>query len=157
MKTTHAGEYGNCAGLPAHQIEAFLERLRRARYSEVTLYKKRRVLRLFLAYLRGEVIMALQIASDGSAIAKIYSRYVDYLSQDRDLAKNSVLVYAPFIRDFLNSQDTGDGHIVASARRHNAAVISLPIAKAGQASTFNSWRWRCVRFATSFFAWRYAS
>lgn len=48
-------------------------------------------------------------------IAKIYGRYVDYLRQDRGLAKNSVLVYAPFIHDFLNSQDVGDGYISPDA------------------------------------------
>ena len=40
---------------------------------------------------------------------------MDYLKQDRGLAENSVLVYAPFIRDFLASQDAGDGHILPDA------------------------------------------
>lgn len=33
-------------GLPAHHIDAFLDRLRTAHYSEVSLRKKRRVLRV---------------------------------------------------------------------------------------------------------------
>ena len=157
MKATNT--VGASDGLPARHIDAFLDRLRTARYSEVTLCKKRRVLsalsrwmrsknvalvhldestaalfmerltdapmarvqfefavlRLFLAYLRAEAIVCSPTVTDQSAIARIYDRYVDYLRQDRGLAKNSVLVYGPFIRDFLNSQDAGDGHISPDA------------------------------------------
>lgn len=147
MKTTSKGDASD--GLPTRHIEAFLDRLRTTRYSEVTLCNKRRVLsalsrwmksknvavanldesviasfmgcltsvpaasiqfelavlRMFLAYLRGESIACLPTAvdPDDSAITKIHCRYVDYLRQDRGLAKNSVFVYAPFILDFLNS------------------------------------------------------
>ena len=75
------------------------------------------VLRMFLAYLHGEEIVCLPtaVAADDSAIIKIHGRYVDYLRQDRGLAKNSVLVYAPFIRDFLNSQNAGDGSLLPNA------------------------------------------
>ena len=55
------------------------------------------VLRLFLAYLRGEAVARLPIAGDESEITHLHGRYVNYLRQDRGLAKNSVLVYAPFI------------------------------------------------------------
>lgn len=157
MKTTNIG--GASDGLPNRHIEAFLDRLRTARYSEVTLCKKRwvlsafsrwmtsknivaaeldesavasfmkrlsrppaarvrfevAVLRLFLAYLRDEAIVRLPTAGDESAIVHMHGRYVDYLRQDRGLAKNSVLVYAPFIRDFLDSQDAGNGHILPDA------------------------------------------
>lgn len=159
MKTTSTGNASD--ELPTHHIEAFLDHLRTARYSEVTLCKKRRVLfslsrwmesknvavanfdepviasfmvslasmpaariqfelavlRMFLAYLRGESIACLPTAvdPDDSAITKIHCRYVDYLLQDRGLAKNSVLVYAPFILDFLNSQNAGDGSILPNA------------------------------------------
>lgn len=73
------------------------------------------VLRPLLAYLRGESIVRLPTPDDESAIDQINSRYVDYLRQDRGLAENSVHVYAPFIRDFLNSQNTGDGCILPAA------------------------------------------
>src|SRR5258708_7371797 len=73
------------------------------------------VLRLFLDYLRGEGIVRPSTVSDQSAIAHTYGRYMDYLRQDRGLAKNSVLVYGPFIRDFLNSQNAGDGSILPDA------------------------------------------
>lgn len=159
MKTTSTGDAYD--GLPNRHIEAFLDRLRTTRYSEVTLCNKRRVLsalsrwmknknlavanlnestltsfmerltsmpvarmqfelvvlRMFLAYLHGEEIVCLPtaVAADDSAIIKIHGRYVDYLRQDRGLAKNSVLVYAPFIRDFLNSQNAGDGSLLPNA------------------------------------------
>lgn len=150
---------GASDGLPARHIEAFLDRLRITRYSEVTLRKKRwvlsafsrwmksknvavahvdesaiasfmerltgapaariqfelAVLRLFLAYLRGEAIVRLPTARDASDITHIHGRYVDYLRRDRGLAKNSVLVYAPFIRDFLDSHDSGDGQLLPDA------------------------------------------
>ena len=140
-------------------MDAFLDRLRTARYFEVTLCKKRRVLSafsrwmnsrnvvlvdldesvaglfmkhltdappariqfelavlwLFLDYLRGEGIVCPLTVSDQSAIARIYGRYIDYLRQDRGLAKNSVLVYGPFIRDFLDSTDAGDGSLFPDA------------------------------------------
>lgn len=153
MKATNTD--GASERLPDRHIDAFLEHLRAARYSEVTLCKKRRVLvalsrwmkskdiavakldesvialfmkrlsrspaarvrfelsvfRMFLVFLRDEAIVHFSAAGDESAIAHIHGRYVDYLRQDRGLAKNSVLVYAPFIRDFLESRDAGNGHI----------------------------------------------
>jgi integrase/recombinase XerD len=157
---------GTSAGLPTRDVEAFLARLRTARYSEVTLCNKRRVLsafsrwmmsknvpvshldessiafflaclngkptarvqferavlRLFLAYLRAEGVVRLPAAAGNeSQIARIHSRYVNYLRHDRGLAKNSVLVYAPFIFDFLSSQDSGDGCIFPDA--YDAATI----------------------------------
>lgn len=59
--------------------------------------------------------MHLSAADDASLIAKIHRQYVEYLRQDRGLAENSVLVYAPFIRDFIASQDAGDGNLLPHA------------------------------------------
>jgi len=146
-------------GLPAHHIDAFLDRLRTAHYSEVSLRKKRSVLRAFsewmknrnidlieldesvtarfmkrmmdasrdrvqrarptlpqfLAYLRAEAIVCSPTLGGQSAIAQIYRRYLDHLREDRGLAKNSLLVYGPFIRDFLDSHSTGDGSLLSDA------------------------------------------
>ena len=157
MKATRT--VSESGGLPARHIDAFLDRLRAAHYSEVTLRKKRQILcafsrwmknrnielvdldesatarfmkrlidaprdrvqceraalRSFLAYLRAEAIVHSPTMGGQSAITHIYDRYLDYLRQDRGLANNSVLVYGPFIRDFLNSQDTGDGSILPNA------------------------------------------
>ena len=80
------------------------------------------VLRLLLAYLRSEAIVRLPVSVGESSIDNIGGRYVDYLRQDLGLAENSVHVYAPFIRDFLQSQDAGDGsRILPSA--FNASTI----------------------------------
>jgi site-specific recombinase XerD len=76
---------------------------------------ERAALRSFLAYLRAEAIVGSPTLGGQSALTHIYGRYLDYLRRDRGLANNSVLVYGPFIRDFLNSQDTGDGRILPDA------------------------------------------
>jgi site-specific recombinase XerD len=73
------------------------------------------VLRSFLAFLRDAAIVRSPTLAKQSVIAHIYCRYLDYLRQDRGLANNSLLVYGPFIRDFLNSQDAGDGSILPDA------------------------------------------
>lgn len=65
------------------------------------------VLRLLLTHLRSKAIVQLPVPVDDSSIDLISGRYVDYLRQDRGLAENSVHVYAPFIRDFLRSQNAG--------------------------------------------------
>jgi site-specific recombinase XerD len=70
------------------------------------------VLRLLLTFLRSKAIVRLAVPVNDSSIDRISDRYVDYLRQDRGLAENSVHVYAPFIRDFLRSQNAGDGGFV---------------------------------------------
>jgi len=157
MKATRI--VSDSGGLPAHHIDAFLDRLRAAHYSEVSLRKKRRILcafsgwmrnrnidlivldesvtarfmkrlidtsrdrvqrarptlRQFLAYLRAEAIVCPPTLGRQSAMAHIYGRYLDYLRQDRGLAKNSLLVYGPFIRDFLDSHSASDGSLLPDA------------------------------------------
>ncbi|WP_243751336.1 tyrosine-type recombinase/integrase [Paraburkholderia sp. BL10I2N1] len=77
--------------------------------------RERATLRQFLAYLRAEAIVHSPTLGDQSAIARIYCRYLDHLRQDRGLAGNSLLVYGPFIRDFLHSHAAGDGSILPDA------------------------------------------
>ncbi|MGF6439805.1 integrase/recombinase XerD [Paraburkholderia youngii] len=86
-------------------IDASRDRVQRARPT----------LRQFLAYLRAEAIVCPPTSGRQSAIAHIYGRYLDYLRQDRGLAKNSLLVYGPFIRDFLDSHSAGDGSLLPDA------------------------------------------
>src|ERR1700730_1001513 len=69
----------------------------------------------FLSIYRNEGIVHQPSVNCPSAVADIHSRYVDYLRQERGLAKNSVFVYGPFIRDFLDSQDAGNGSILSDA------------------------------------------
>lgn len=72
-------------------------------------------LRQFLAYLRDQAIAGPPPTGEQTAIEQFHGRYVDYLRRDRGLAKNSVLVYDPFIRDFLDGQDAGGGRISTAA------------------------------------------
>lgn len=86
-------------------IDASQDRVQRARPT----------LRQFLAYLRAEAIVCSPTLGGQSAIEHIYRRYLDHLRQDRGLAKNSLLVYGPFIRDFLDSHAAGDGSLLPDA------------------------------------------
>lgn len=165
MTTNDTVEDGESPGLRKHHIDAFLEHLRHAGYSEVTLGKKRRVLnafsrwmrskaivlehldesdlaefaknppgarasyvqfklsvlRLHLAYLRVETLVRAPAPNAQSEVDCIHLQYVEYLRQDRGLAENSVHVYAPFIRDFLASQNDENGRI--SCRAFDAATL----------------------------------
>ena len=61
-----------------------------------------RALRQFLRYLRIE--RGLPVSARGksaSPVDDLTERYIHYLRTERGLAKNSVLVYAPCVRDFL--------------------------------------------------------
>ena len=77
--------------------------------------QERAALRQLLAILRREGLVRVPEPNHASAIDQIYDHYVRYLREERGLAQNSVLVYAPFIRDFLRSQDAGDGQVEPSA------------------------------------------
>ena len=101
------------AHLDESTIAAFVQRLTGPPAARVRF--EIAVLRLLLAYLRDEAIVDLPAPRDESAIDHINVRYVEYLRQDRGLAENSVLVYAPFVRDFLSSQNAGDGRVFPNA------------------------------------------
>ena len=94
-------------------IAAFVKRLTGAPVARIQF--EIAVLRRLLSYLRGEGIVRLPTLDDESAIDHINGRYVDYLRQDRGLAENSILVYTPFVRDFLKSQDAGDERVFPNA------------------------------------------
>lgn len=95
------------AQLDESVIAAFVNRSTGAPASRARF--ERAVLRLLLAYLRCEVKVCLPAQVHESPNDSISGRYVDYLRQDLGLAENSVHVYAPFICDFLRSQEVGDG------------------------------------------------
>lgn len=73
------------------------------------------VLRRYLAYLRAKMLVRVPLPNAESEVQGINRQYVEYLRQDRGLAENSVHVYAPFIRDFLDSQKVEDGRILPRA------------------------------------------
>jgi integrase/recombinase XerD len=60
-----------------------------------------RALRQFLTHLRIERGLTLLKVESASPTDDLTQRYIDYLRTERGLAKNSVLVYAPCVRDFL--------------------------------------------------------
>jgi site-specific recombinase XerD len=60
-------------------------------------------LRLFLKYLRAETEVPTPPLNASSADG-LKLRYIDYLRKERGLTINSIRVYEPFIRDFLNAQ-----------------------------------------------------
>jgi site-specific recombinase XerD len=67
-------------GLPAHHIDAFLDRLRTAHYSEVSLRKKRRVLCAFSGWMKHRNIDLIDL--DESVTARFLNRMID-ASRDR--------------------------------------------------------------------------
>ena len=70
------------------------------------------VMRLFFEYLRGHAGLQRPPSQVGvSAADTLLQNYKDYLRKDRGLTENSVLVYAPFIRDFLAAQTTQTGGV----------------------------------------------
>lgn len=78
--------------------------------SRESLKSKLAALQAFFRYLRAEAVLPTPAApSDTSPAANLQKRYLDYLRSERGLAENSILVYRPFITDFLTDQvaDTG--------------------------------------------------
>jgi hypothetical protein len=91
-------------------IAAFAVRCPRRRKAHVKF--ELAVVRLLFEYLRGHVGLhrpPSQVCA--SAADTLLQKYKDYLPRDRGLTGNSVLVYAPFIRDFLAAQATQTGRI----------------------------------------------
>ena len=82
---------------------AFLSRCPRRRRAQAAFESA--TVRLFLGYLRREVGAPSHVAAaEASPAAAMLRAYVDYLLSERGLAKNSVCVYAPYIRDFLTER-----------------------------------------------------
>ena len=63
------------------------------------------VLWLFLQHLRAEAVVPNpQMVIDASPAEDLKRLYIDYLRKERGLAENSILVYSPFISDFLKDR-----------------------------------------------------
>ena len=89
-------------------IAAFVARSPRNRKAHAKV--ERAVLRLWFEYLRGYAGLQRPPAQHCvSAAETLLQNYKDYLRKDRGLTENSVLVYGPFIRDFLAAQTTQTG------------------------------------------------
>lgn len=90
-------------------IAAFVARSPRKRTADVKV--ERAVLRLWFEYLRGYAGLQRPLSQHCVSAAEtlLLQKYKDYLRKDRGLTANSVLVYGPFIRDFLAAQTTEAG------------------------------------------------
>jgi integrase/recombinase XerD len=79
-------------------LEAFVKRRQLKPFSATEM----RALRQFLTHLRIERgLPVLTVGKSASPADKLTQYYIDYLRSERGLAKNSILVYAPCVRDFL--------------------------------------------------------
>ncbi len=95
-------------------IAAFVARSPRRRKAHVKF--ELAVTRLFFRYLCSTAgVQGPPLQQDISAAAVLLRRYEGYLRGDRGLAANSVLVYVPFIRDFLAAHSTDTGCVVQDA------------------------------------------
>jgi len=93
----------------AHR-DAFVTRSPRRRKAHVKF--ELAVMRLLFEYLRSHAGLPRPTQKDELSVAGgLLQRYRDHLRKDRGLAKNSVLVYVPFIRDFLAAQSGQTGRM----------------------------------------------
>ena len=91
-------------------ITAFVARSPRRRKAHVKL--ELAAMRLFVEYLRGYAgLQRPALQNDVSAADALLQNYKDYLRKDRGLTENSLLVYVPFVRDFLAAQTTQTGGV----------------------------------------------
>ena len=85
-------------------IAAFASRSPRNRNARVKF--ELAVMRLLFEYLRGYAGLQRPASQDCASVADTLLRaYKNHLRKDRGLTENSVLVYSPFIRDFLAFPD----------------------------------------------------
>ncbi len=91
-------------------IAAFASRSPRIRKAHVKF--ELAAMRLFFEYLRSYAgLQRPALQNDVSAADALLKNYKDYLHEDRGLTENSLLVYVPFIRDFLAAQTTQTGDV----------------------------------------------
>src|SRR5438477_9527020 len=101
-------------------ISAFVARSPRRRKAHVKF--ELAAMRLFFEYLRGYTgLQRPALQNDVSAADALLQNYKDYLRKDRGLTENSLLVYVPFIRDFLTAQTTQTGGV--SPKAYGALII----------------------------------
>lgn len=83
-------------------VVAFLKRSgTRSRHRIV---KERATVRLFLRHVRGQGgVRHTPLRFDSSPVDGLEHRYLEYLRDERGLARNSILVYMPYVRDFLSA------------------------------------------------------
>ncbi len=101
-------------------VTAFLRRSPARRMAREKFEKS--VLQLLMVYLRRDAgVPGPRPSPCPSPGDELVCRYVDYLRKDRGLAENSILVYAPFVRDLLRDQVARSGDV--SVKAFDAATI----------------------------------
>ena len=81
-------------------VVAFLKRS--GTRSKHCVVKERATVRLFLRHVRGQGgVRHTPLRFDSSSVDSIERRYLEYIRDERGLARNSSLVYMPYVRDFL--------------------------------------------------------
>jgi integrase/recombinase XerD len=98
-------------------IAAFVARSPRRRKAHVKF--ELAVMRLFFGYLRGHAgLQRPPLQAEVSAADGLLQNYKNYLRHERGLTENSVLVYVPFVRDFLAAQTTQTGCVSPGVVRY---------------------------------------
>jgi integrase/recombinase XerD len=121
--------------LDESHIAAFLSAPPRKHNARVRF--ERSVLRLFLQYLRHNAGVPGPPPHSPSAVEELVGRYVSYLRKDRGLAENSIHVYAPLVREFVNKLAPKTGRIPMKA--FDAAAIRSFLLSQGDRSS------ECIR------------
>jgi len=133
-------------GLDEAVIAKFVERSMGAPATRIP--SERAALRQLLTTLRRKGLVRVPELDHASPIDQIYDHYVDYLREECGLAKNSILVYAPFIRDFLNSQNAGDSGVLSGA--FDAMMIRNHLLVRSQGRSVESMRLMAVALRSFF-------
>lgn len=81
---------------------------RGGRRSRDRIIDERATVRLFLRHIRGqEGVHHTPLRFDSAFGGDLERRYLDYLHSERGLARNSILVYMPYVRDLLSAFSSG--------------------------------------------------
>ena len=83
--------------LDEEHVKAFITR----RTQRAATEKEQATARRFLAHLRARGVLPPAESRPGAPADALVARYTTFLRQDRGLAENSILVYAPCAREFL--------------------------------------------------------
>jgi integrase/recombinase XerD len=83
--------------LGEEQIKFFIARPTQRIYTE----REQATVRRFLAHLRTRGVLAPAQSEPGTPAEALVARYTSFLRQERGLAENSILVYAPCAHEFL--------------------------------------------------------
>ena len=73
------------------------------------------VIRRFLSYLRDRQLVQPIPRCNGSVSDELHASFLSHLRDSRGLTENSIQVYGRYVRQYLSSQNTGQGSLAAHA------------------------------------------